>query len=171
MATGSAENPNDPRFKFHMEEYKALRTEILEDIKEINNFLIYAALGSSAVFVWLSTAGKGKIDPLLYIGAWWMPLIVCLSCVLRAARVANQIKILAEYIMSIEEKFAYEDIKGWESFLRQRKLALGVNMSYKSRKIVSAVLLIINILVAIAGSYSAATGRSLSKVITCLFCT
>ena len=117
--------------KFHIEEYKELRKEVLEKITKTETLIQYAVLISAAVFSWLATqesvvtstiVAQSKptilLHPLARI-AWWIPFAS--TFVIGIVGIAQYIRIkeMGEYLMKLEGAMGNSRL-GWEAFLAKK---------------------------------------------------
>ena len=115
-----------------MEQYRSLRGEILDKIKQMHLIELYAIVAVSAYYAWLFNRCLppilGESVPLgtwaLYFGRatpWLMPVFIPLFGWWRNWKYAESIRRLAKYLRCIEAQFAREGLaigprNGWETY-------------------------------------------------------
>lgn len=102
---------------FHFEEYRTLRAETLQNIDETRKLEVYTMAGLAAVYSWM--AAQPRIHPVLCFAPMVLPLLAGLRCLTLYLR----IRVTADYIHRLEERFSETagGVPGWEHFLRTRK--------------------------------------------------
>jgi hypothetical protein len=113
---------DEPRLKFHLEEYKALRREINSRTQESNTLMRYSMLGIAGVYAWLSKSPE-NVAPVVYQGAWWVPVLIPFLGGIRSLGVLNRILLIGRYIFLLEENvfsLAMTNI-GWEHYLTRNR--------------------------------------------------
>jgi len=108
---------------FRLEEYKALRSEILEQIKEAYVLEKYALAGVLASLTWLLTNATDYSGS-VRIAAWILPLSFVVLALLRSWGLLSRMMGIAKHLKNIELEYTE---RGWETFLRRdyNKLSTG----------------------------------------------
>jgi hypothetical protein len=107
--------------QFRIEEFKALRSEILYQIQEIDQIKFWIAAGLAAYFI----AAKfliAKNNKITFTGPLWIwaaPILLPILGYLRLRSQIGQLDIFAKYIRQIEE--LYPGLPGWEHFYLQHR--------------------------------------------------
>lgn len=117
--------------KFHIEEYKELRKEVLEKITKAETLIQYTILISAAVFSWLATQESAvahasvtqseatiHLHPLARM-AWWIPFASTVVAGIVGIAQYIRIKEMGEYLRKLEEAMGNSSL-GWEAFLAKK---------------------------------------------------
>ena len=99
--------------EFLLLEYKSLRQEISESLKDVPGNERNAILVSGAFWVWFLSDG---ISEVYYYGAVFIPLALSCAFLLRAKAIAAKFASLRDYISKLESKLELDGL-GWETFL------------------------------------------------------
>lgn len=118
----------DPDKAFLLEEYKALRAEILYLVRQSYLFEAAILVGVGAIYSWLFSRDPEHVSALI----WWLPFGITLLAAIRELGVRLRILQLAEYIRRIEPEFIGGENGGWEHFLfsvrrKMRNTLLGMS--------------------------------------------
>lgn len=109
-----------------MEEYKALREEIITRLKHARTLETGAVLAIGVVYAWLAKTPSTAIDPI----GWWVPVLFPLFGLYRHYVITQRSMEIAEYIRSIEEATWTDSPRGWETFLAQKRNTMkGISIS------------------------------------------
>jgi hypothetical protein len=108
---------------FRLEEYKALRSEILYQIQTIDGikFWIVAAMAVYYSFI-IAKFAKIKRDRVTLAGPVWIwlaPVLLPIFGYFRLSAHIRQLDIFAKYIRQIED--LYPGLPGWEHFYAQHR--------------------------------------------------
>jgi hypothetical protein len=119
--------------QFHLEQIKALRGEIDENMKQLRQIELYAVLGSVAVWAFLLTH-QANGQRITTIG-WLMPVFLIACSAYKHYTTNRAIRGLGSYIRRCEGVFSFQGL-GWEGssereeatieFLKFNKLFWGV---------------------------------------------
>lgn len=104
---------------FHLEEYKMLREEIMQDIREIYRTETLAAIAVVSVYTWLLTHRQ---EVAVHI-AWFIPPCVIVVCMLRCLDLTLRINAIGQYLKQMEE-VVFKDkapVFGWEHYKGARR--------------------------------------------------
>ena len=109
----------DPTQAFRLEEYKALRAEILYQIQEIDRikFWVAAAMAAYYSFVVAKFVVRQANSRVALTGPIWMwaaPAVLPVIGLLRLHAHVGQLGLFATYIQTIEQ--TYSGLEGWEHF-------------------------------------------------------
>jgi hypothetical protein len=131
----------DPQ-EFHLEEYNALRGEIIHHAEVNASIEREAVIGNVAVYAWGLTQSHSISAQTGHLSLIFMSLVFVLPCVLtfvswiRARKHGDRINMLGKYISNLEEAFdervrvtiqrphsepQYETVFGWEHFLAKSR--------------------------------------------------
>lgn len=118
----------DPNKSFLLEEYKALRSEILYLVRQSYLFEAAILVGVGAVYSWLFSRDPNNVNPIV----WWVPFGITVLGAIRELGVRLRLFQLAEYIRKIEHDFLNDETGGWEHFLffvrkKMRNALLGIS--------------------------------------------
>lgn len=113
----------DPVSQFRIEEFKALRAEILYQIAEIDKIKFWVAAGMAIYYSFITTkflvVESGRVSltgPLL---VWMAPILLPILGLLRLHAHVGQLQIFSDYIMEIEKLFP--PLEGWEHFYNKHR--------------------------------------------------
>ena len=106
--------------QFHIAEYTLLRQELMQNLKDSYNSVIYAILANSALIAWIA-ASVGQVNQknLLGLAACLPPCVSVASWLLYSFR-RRAIGRIADYCVLLEEKLAVDGL-GWQQFYRARR--------------------------------------------------
>ena len=118
----------EPDKSFLLEEYKALRAEILHLVRQSYLFEAAILVGVGAIYSWLFSREPNSVNALV----WWLPFGITVLGAIRELGVRLRLFQLAEYIRKIEPEFLSGEIGGWEHFLfsvrkKMRNTLLGIS--------------------------------------------
>jgi hypothetical protein len=111
---------------FMILEYKALRSEIAGDIKELRSLETFAVTGIGAIWGWvlLQTQTQNPL-PKQYNLALWLPCLITLMLFCKRMLVLAGIRMKGDYLKELEDYFYKEEMVptrviklGWERRLR-----------------------------------------------------
>ncbi len=104
----------DEAQNFHIEEYRALRAEMLYLFKEVNDAFRFYLTGISAIIAWLLTLPPPRPDDIwLRAASAWIPFVLVIIMAVSTARSAANIRNIGHYLLRLEERYAEPDL-GWE---------------------------------------------------------
>ena len=99
---------------FHIEEYRALRNEMLQLLKELNDSFRFYLTGISAIIAWLLTSPPPHPqDVWLRIISAWIPLVLVAIMSVSTARTTATVRNLGNYLGRLENRFGEPDF-GWQ---------------------------------------------------------
>lgn len=103
-----------PIDQFHLDQYKMLREEVMQNIRETYHAEILVAGVVGAIYAWLWT-----IKPKREVRAiCWVPPAIIFLGALRCWMLTVQNQVIAGYLSQIEEAaFGANRLPGWERFL------------------------------------------------------
>lgn len=118
----------EPEKLFLLEEYKALRAEILYLVRQSYLFEAAILVGVGAIYSWLFSREPDGVNPLV----WWVPFGLTVLGSLRELGVRLRLLQMSEYIRRIEPEFLSGETAGWEHFLfsvrkKMRNTLLGIS--------------------------------------------
>jgi len=114
LSTGPAEPSIIPSEDFLLEEYKSLRSELVERARWVRTLETLGTGAIATIWAWLvsTKASFGVV--------WFAPAIIPVIGVARSVRVHYETKRLAEYLLRIErlllDKALYDAGAGWERY-------------------------------------------------------
>jgi len=102
---------------FHIDQYKMLRDEIMQHMREVDRTWSWGVIAAGAVYAWLILHWGAKIPTL----AWFISPGVILFCGIRVLVITLRMTSIAGYLRRIEARFFSEDsdLPGWECFLEK----------------------------------------------------
>ncbi len=121
----------ESELKFHIEEYKELRKEVLEKITKTETLIQYSVLIAAGVYSWLgtreltlkTTAVSSKVSPvsdaLLARLAWWIPFAFAVVLGLLGLVQYLRVKEMGRYLRVLESAMGNSSL-GWERYLSTR---------------------------------------------------
>lgn len=115
MVDGPTTDPS-----FHVEEYKALRAEIVDRIQSVRAVERESLLGVGAFYAWLVTQVNHEA-PWVFVIVSILPIAVSFMAHFRRKAELQQIERLGRYLKDIESKYAMPKLAGWEHFLADPK--------------------------------------------------
>lgn len=104
--------------QFHLEEYKSLRSEVLETVKEIPSVERLSLLMYGAIWTWYFTKAP-NIDPTVSRYFIFLPLVISALFFLRINALKAKLKVLGAYLKDIETELGSDNL-GWEAHLDAR---------------------------------------------------
>jgi hypothetical protein len=104
---------------FDLEEFKALRAEILLKVEAISKLEVIAVGGAAGVYGWLGTRTFAVPEEI-----WFLPVLFSLLGWVRAYFLGRQITVAGEYLLLLEKRLrpscpVYEQVHGWEAHRRE----------------------------------------------------
>ena len=103
--------------QYHLEEYRALRSEIELRIKEGHTLETFSVAGIAAVYAWLAT----HIDTGISEFGWWIPALFPVLGIMRQLGVWFRMEEIAKYTQAIETTFKLKKPPGWETYLDNKR--------------------------------------------------
>jgi hypothetical protein len=106
----------DRVLQFKLEEFKCLRTEIMDHITAQRHLELACIVAMAAMYSFL-LANKADVP-------WWpwlIPVAFPLFCLARTWAYTMHVIIIAEYLLKVEESIAPK-IGFWETFLRDKRM-------------------------------------------------
>jgi hypothetical protein len=104
--------------EFVLEEFKALRKEIDDRLKDIMQDFQFSLIAIAGIYAWLAT--RGNELSFIYSLGFWGPILIAGYGAFRCALIGLRIYQLRWYIRNhIEHHFGVE---GWETYLPEMKL-------------------------------------------------
>src|SRR5438552_586158 len=131
----------------HLDQYKALREEILQHLREIYRTELSCAIAVGAVYTWIMLH---KQDIGVRI-VWFIPPCILVACAVRCLALTLQIKAASGYLRRVEEA-AFGDgtkIPGWERYVHQGRQKLLVRIF----DIVAGVVWVVAIIASVVSSW------------------
>ncbi len=114
---------------FHIEEYRALRAEMLYLFKELNDSFRFYLTGISAIIAWLLTLPPPQpADVWLRIGSAWLPCALVIILSISTARSAASIRNIGNYLWRLEDHLGQADL-GWQKASERRDMRHKVRFS------------------------------------------
>ena len=103
------------RADFYIEEYKALRAEILSKLEAISRTEALVGAGVAAMYAWLAT--RAFADRI----AWAAPSVLVVLGAARAETLGRQVTILGQYVWELERALVTAadpkpTVEGWEHY-------------------------------------------------------
>ena len=127
---GSTEPPTNAGQTFHLQEYDALRQEMLHHINVNENAEKEALIGSVLVYAWVLAQSSMSLTLRVIVSV--LPLALVLFGWVRARAHGNRIGELGSYIKALENKYGealeitlptevgrHVEVNGWETYLAQ----------------------------------------------------
>jgi len=103
---------------FDLEEFRALRQEILHKVEANARLEVFAVTGAAAIYAWLTTSGT-SLERLV----WYIPVLLPVLGFLRAVRLGKQMVIAGDYLRLLETRIRPTEIErgihGWEGYVHQ----------------------------------------------------
>jgi hypothetical protein len=98
----------------HLDQYKMLRDEIMQHMREANRTEFWGATAAGAVYAWLIVHRDVSSS-----AAWFIGPCVILFCGLRVLSITLRMRSIAEYLRHIEKITFGQDaeLPGWERYL------------------------------------------------------
>ena len=104
---------------YHLEEYKAVRAEIMFYLREIEQLSRVALVAVAAIYVWILTSFEPEADlERLAVAIWWLPSVVIAVSWKKTEDMIRRIRTLADYLVRVQARFADAELGGWETFAR-----------------------------------------------------
>jgi hypothetical protein len=98
--------------EFHLREYSALRDELLEKTRQIDQSMRLMLVGLPALLSWIILQGStlGRVEAAV---AAWIPFLSMIFFAGHRKDLAESIKRIALYLRKLEKSFGDQDL-GWE---------------------------------------------------------
>lgn len=133
--------------EFHLAEYSALRDEILDKSRFIDQSWRLMIVAVAGILAWVLTTGQSA-DSIVRIAASWLPAAMSLFFHWHRNENIVAIRRLASYVHTLEERFA-DDGLGWE-----RRRSGGADLanqpsSYRSTSILMKTTVVFTVLFAV----------------------
>lgn len=104
---------------YHLEEYKAVREEIMFHLREIEQLSRVALVAVAAIYVWiLSSFEPERGMERIAVAIWWLPSIVIAVSWKKTEDMIRRVRTLADYLEKFQEIFADPRLGGWETYAR-----------------------------------------------------
>jgi hypothetical protein len=128
----------------HSDEYKMLREEIMQHMRDISRAQTWAVVAGGATYAWLVTHRELLTGPWRY--AWFISPVIALACAVINLEVDYRMRHIAKYLQRIEEAEFGQDAEapGWEHYKR----------AHRSSDLFGNLLGIVLWIVAVAGSFA-----------------
>ena len=92
---------------YHLEEYKAVRAEIMFYLREIEQLSRVALVAVAAIYVWILTSFEPEQDlERLAVAIWWLPSVVIAVSWKKTEDMIRRIRTLADYLVRMQARFA-----------------------------------------------------------------
>ena len=102
--------------QFLIEEYKALRQEIDNNLLQLRRIIYLNILGCGALWYFILDSLSEKKP--LYLIIYWLPLMLCTLCGLYFISLRRDVKRIGSYLKDTENEFLKKGNQlGWENFL------------------------------------------------------
>lgn len=134
------ENAKPETIDFLLEEYKDLRNQIDQLLKETNTLAKYAVVLTGAIWTWLATHDNSQFF------LWWLPMLIIIVFGLRVWSLTLSIIELGKFVSGIEESPGLTLELGWEMKCRADR-ANGGFFSRNSPRFLSAITFWIMLLI------------------------
>jgi hypothetical protein len=111
-----ADRDRKERVAFHMEEFKALKAEMLEDTKVFNSNYLYAVASSGGIVAWLLGSSGPKCGPWTRAETFsicCLPLFVSALLFLQSLGARNRTTQKGLYLSELEKLFSLPNL-GWQ---------------------------------------------------------
>ena len=117
--------PSSEASEFDLEEFKALREEILQKVDAISKLEVVCVGGAAAVYAWLGTRAVPTPTEL-----WFIPVLFPLLGGIRAYYLGRQTVMAGDYIRTLEKRLrpapltirqpraGTHVVHGWEEYIR-----------------------------------------------------
>jgi hypothetical protein len=106
---------------YHIEEYRAVRSEIMFFIREIALFEKAAIVAVAGIYIFLAGEAGLNVDPTLVQFAWWLPTIVIVAVMRKTEDYIRRIRVLADYLEKMQGHLACPELGGWETYVRSNE--------------------------------------------------
>jgi hypothetical protein len=103
----------------HAYQYRMLREELMENVREIRRTELLAAVATGVMYAWLFS-NVDKIEP-HYV--WYGPTLIILIAALRTLQLMLDIRRTAGYLLRIEEHTfgsKVQKLPGWENYIKPK---------------------------------------------------
>ncbi|MCB1382576.1 MAG: hypothetical protein KDJ73_06535 [Notoacmeibacter sp.] len=131
--------------EFHLAEYAALRDEILDKSRFIDQSWRLMIVAVAGILAWVLTTGQNA-DTIVRIAASWLPAAMSLFFHWHRNENIVAIRRLALYVRALEERFA-DDGLGWERRRSEDDLA-NQPSTYRSTTMLMKVTVVFSVLFA-----------------------
>lgn len=105
--------PQDAIDEAILEQYKMLRTEVIDLVKETRSLEVLVVGAIAALFAWLVTQRKTDLR------LWFLAPVLALFGGLRALGLYVRIGDIAGYMKTIELQSAVPNLPGWETYFEK----------------------------------------------------
>jgi hypothetical protein len=110
----------DASLQFRIEEFRALRAELLYQIQDIDNTKFWVAAAMAGYYSFIAAkflkANRNRVDFMGPIWIWAPPVVIPIVGLLRQWAHVSQLELFSEYIQKIETLFP--NLAGWEHYYR-----------------------------------------------------
>jgi len=98
----------------HVDQYKMLREEIMQSIREIGRLEVAGAIAAGGIYTWLLTHKDAANSHL----AWFIVPWVLIFCGIKVLDLTLRIQVIAGYLQRIEDASFGQDpnLPGWERY-------------------------------------------------------
>lgn len=98
---------------FYLDQYKALREEIMFTMGQVYSTEMYAAIAVIGVYAWLTVNGS-RIS---IRAIWFFPPILIIACAIHCLVLCLRLSTIGAYLREIEKVLAADSkIVGWENY-------------------------------------------------------
>ncbi len=108
---------NEQQLQFLLEEYKSLKSEIEYRVKATERIEYVAIVAVAAIYAWITQ----RTTPVSEF-VWWIPFLFPVIGIIRQFGLIIRLMDIAEYILKIEKEICLERPKGWEHFLKIKRV-------------------------------------------------
>jgi hypothetical protein len=128
--------PESVHDDFYLLEYKALRSEIENMLKDARSVERNVALSVGAIWAWLAVQPTAVVPKQV----WLLPVLLVVLGAYRSSALLKTFGVMSLYIQKMEKRFCDNEIEGWENFSNPRRAWMS-----KSGGALWAVLLVTSI--------------------------
>lgn len=130
----SEQNDTDRTFELHMEEYRALRSEISDLQKQRFTTAQLGIAGIVAMWAYLLSLDPCKVHVVFAFLGWLLPVLIAAGCAELTRRTSSGIRHGGAYLAMIEQVYAHTDLGGWQNRLMRMKAAEAQQEKDNSKK-------------------------------------